>query len=445
MALHTSYSTEEQESSPYRDLDGEFIFDENHTGYIPNYRDITTTVNHTLNTNQEIIELGNGVFQSTAEGKFFTAGEIGAKVGNFVLLREQEVASQNGVYKILEPGEKTESIDTKAIISKVIIPTSAVIYDTSTQELYTRTGDTDSYSPSTPELTEFYGVRTGQSIDYDGSIDSSSTGLSFAFAHAKIQVEYDDQQNRFTFRRGDGGGLFQTGGFQISSGSNRLAIVLGLPHLVTQQQLTTSDFYSAGVLIESINKYKPSGISEIIDNPEENKYRLHYAVSYNCVNVHAEDTVYIRAQNLRVNGVETFDGNQQNLLAKVPLSVGGNGIEFHEPLAPFICDLGNGSGSGVDRLRILLTDGQRQEIDFQGVNHSMTILFTIYKKGDEGGSTMDNTNNESRRPNLVKPGFNQYPIYKGDEVDSNMDNTNNETRRVSYNVIKPGFNRYRAS
>jgi hypothetical protein len=103
----------------------------------------------------------------------------------------------------------------------------------------------------------------------------------------------------------------------------------------------------------------------------------------------------------------------------------------------------------VDRLRILLTDGQRQEIDFQGVNHSMTILFTIYKKGDEGGSTMDNTNNESRRnvgrPNLVKPGFNQYPIYKGDEVDSNMDNTNNETRRVSYNVIKPGFNRYRAS
>ena len=508
VALHDSKTTEEQYSSPYRDLktESDYVFlQPSHGGYFHGYYDVTTVVDLVSvavetepQPNGVLKSTGNGILDSGlsggilsfdttslpvsgssgSSGDFFvngnvyiahqssgtgctvsftipsaggnitevniiSAGEgytlsedvlfvsssvastqsffylpvsalkssVAASTGDLILLGSQATPSQNGVYKVLDPGSTSK----QWIISKTSIPTSAFIFDETSTELYRRNGDTYTKESSTPAPTKFYGVRmTGQSLDYDGSYkiqeasDSTATGMTFGFGKAKLQVEYDDHQNRFVFRRGDSGGLFQTGGFQISSGSNRLAIVLGLPHLVTQQQLTTSDFYSAGVLIESINKYKPSGISEIIDNPEELKYRLHYAVSYNCVNVHAEDTVYIRAQNLRVNGVETFDGNQQNLLAKVPLSVGGNGIEFHEPLAPFICDLGNGSGSGVDRLRILLTDGQRQEIDFQGVNHSMTILFTIYKKGDEGGSTMDNTNNESRRPNLVKPDFNRY-------------------------------------
>ena len=126
-ALHTSYSTEEQESSPYRDLDDKFIFDENHTGYIPNYRDITTRVDQVMTTTQEIIVLGNGVFQSAAVGTFFT----GAEAGNFVLLRKQEVQTENGVYKILVPPPYLAYRRAVRLLAKTVVENSLLTHPVS--------------------------------------------------------------------------------------------------------------------------------------------------------------------------------------------------------------------------------------------------------------------------------------------------------------------------
>ena len=73
----------------------------------------------------------------------------------------------------------------------------------------------------------------------------------------------------------------------------------------------------------------------------------------NIINVHAEDTVYIRSPDLGTNGYETLYGNMTNVLGVVPMTGQGHALVFHNPVIPFPVNVKSGL---VDHMHVQLID-----------------------------------------------------------------------------------------
>jgi hypothetical protein len=112
----------------------------------------------------------------------------------------------------------------------------------------------------------------------------------------------------------------------------------------------------------------------------------HFVSSLNVVNIHGNDSVYIRVPSLGSNGFETLSGTKTNVMAKIATSADDNGITFHQPTHPFSVNIGR---RAVSDLQILITDADGKEVNFQGVEHEMAFLFECYNDGTRKNGVND--------------------------------------------------------
>ena len=157
-------------------------------------------------------------------------------------------------------------------------------------------------------------------------------------------------------------------------------MALGFNHVTAQQKRklgATTDYSieeSVHYRLITNGDYERNGF-DIVATAGSNG---HFVSSMNVVNVHGNDSVYVRVTNLNSNGFETLHGTKTNVMGVVPMTSGDNTVSFHMPNHPFSTNQGRKT---VDELQIELTDADGQLVEFNGVEHELQFLFECYDEG----------------------------------------------------------------
>ena len=195
-----------------------------------------------------------------------------------------------------------------------------------------------------------------------------------------FDVEYNGRLNKCRIFRTDAGGKMMLGKFKLSTNGVKLAFALGLPHITAQllRQLKISGNPATADSV-SFHYREDESIGEYADYPVPSSgAKLGTAIySFNTINLHANDTIYVRS-NLPSNSYETLSGSQTNVLAVIPLTAGAQSENFYTPSAPVSTIIHQ---EAITELDIRITDAFGELVDFNGCENEFQLLFECFDEG----------------------------------------------------------------
>ena len=203
---------------------------------------------------------------------------------------------------------------------------------------------------------------------------------------------YSISLNKIRLFRTDTGGKMVLGKFDIQTGGVKLGMALGFNHITAQQLRDLNLDASVKTSVENSVHYRETTLTEYNDftilNPtnsatyldgdkRKNQYG-HSVLSANCVNMFANDSVYLRIANLPANAYETLYGGLTNVMAVIPMYSGSSTENFYSPSNVISTNVGS---SGVSELDVRLTDAFGEELDFNGVENEFMLMFEAFADG----------------------------------------------------------------
>jgi hypothetical protein len=214
------------------------------------------------------------------------------------------------------------------------------------------------------------------------TIASDANGYDYVVVKPQFAGTVSSTRNKLTLQRTDGARQLSLSQFTMTAFGNRLLMALGFNHHTAQ---TLIQFQQAGTLAtsektqlfshNSITSQYTFGATELNGFPTTTTQTI---FPPNIINVHAEDTVYIRSPDLGTNGYETLYGNMTNVLGVVPMTGQGHALVFHNPVIPFPVNVKSGL---VDHMHVQLTDANGMPFNFNGAEHEFSLTFECYLKG----------------------------------------------------------------
>ena len=203
---------------------------------------------------------------------------------------------------------------------------------------------------------------------------------------------YSVSLNKIRLFRTDTGGKMALGKFDIQTGGVKLGMALGFNHITAQQLRDLNLSSSVKTSVENSVHYRETTLTEYNDftilNPTNSATYLdgdkrkdqygHSVLSANCVNMFANDSVYLRIGNLPANAYETLFGGLTNVMAVIPMYSGSSTENFYSPSNVISTNIGS---SGVSELDIRLTDAFGDELDFNGVENEFMLMFEAFADG----------------------------------------------------------------
>ena len=206
-----------------------------------------------------------------------------------------------------------------------------------------------------------------------------------------FHYEYNANTCKCKIYRTDQGGTLALGKWELQTSGDRLAMSLGLTHFTAQDMKNPNISLSQKTAVEVSTHYRePAAASlstyrgwDILKPLTKDKQASpqnawgHFIGSPNVVNVHANDSIYIRMVNLPSNGFESLSGGQTNILAVIPMYSGQNSMSFYMPPVPLFTYIGN---SVITELAVRLTDAAGKLLDFNGVEHELQFKFECFRE-----------------------------------------------------------------
>ena len=194
--------------------------------------------------------------------------------------------------------------------------------------------------------------------------------------------EYSRKLNKMRLYRTDKGGKMTLGQWDIQCSGQKLAMALGLSHNTAREMAAVGVPVSEKTSVESSVHYRrhnAAGFTEHYDfpilTPNDSATYGHSVMGKNCVNMFANDSVYVRCLNLPSNSYETLAGNQSNIMAVIPLYSGAGADNFHSPDHPTSAIIGK---MGISNLDVKLTDAMGYTLDLNGVEWEFQMRFEVY-------------------------------------------------------------------
>ena len=192
---------------------------------------------------------------------------------------------------------------------------------------------------------------------------------------------YNKHLNKMKLYRTDAGGKMVLGKFDVKTNGVKLGMALGFNHVSAQQikmlgatgNNTTSRELSVHYreLPDTTTEYYDFAFPRTVGSP-------HAVYSLNCVNMFANDDVYLHISNLPSNAFTTLSQASTTVMGVIPMYSGSNSENFHTPSNPTSTNIGS---MIVSELDIKMTDAMGQLVDFNGGEHSFQLLFEAFENG----------------------------------------------------------------
>lgn len=231
----------------------------------------------------------------------------------------------------------------------------------------------------------------------DAGKDSDDTPYTKDYVLSTPQFDwyYSKTLNKMRLFRTDSGGKMLLGKWDIQTTGVKLGMGLGFNHITAQQLRDLNLSASVKTSVENSVHYRETTLTEYNDftilNPTNTKepfisdntnkqYKQfgHSVFSMNCVNMFANDSVYLRISNLPSNAYETLYGGLTNVMAVIPMYSGSSTENFYSPSNTTSTVVGS---NGVSELDVKITDAFGEELNFNGVEHSFQIMFEAFEDG----------------------------------------------------------------
>jgi hypothetical protein len=224
-------------------------------------------------------------------------------------------------------------------------------------------------------------MNTADRVTVSGSIITTDTsGHDYVVSIPTFTTSFDSIRNKLTIQRNDPKVCnLPLAQFTVTANGNRLLMALGFNHYTAQ---TVLQFKKAGEQSKEKTMLFSHNITTLSDLGETDLNGFPSTITQtiyppNIVNVHAEDTVYLRCPDLGTNGYETLYGNMTNVLGVIPMT-SQNALVFHNPVIPFPVNVKTGM---VDHLHISLTDARGEKLKFNGAENELSLVFECFLKG----------------------------------------------------------------
>lgn len=214
--------------------------------------------------------------------------------------------------------------------------------------------------------------------------------------------EYSKTLNKIRLYRHDAGGRMALGKWSIMTAGPKLGMCLGFNTPTAQQlkqenlpdSIRTSKMVSTHYLEWTEPEYygfqivkRTATSTPSVQVGSDTLYTYGHTVnSENCVNMFANDSVYVRISNLSTNAYETLYGGSTNVMAVIPMYAGQSSENFHSPNNPTSCNIGR---QLVSELDIQLTDATGVLLDFHGVEHEFQLEFETFEQGTRHNKPSD--------------------------------------------------------
>ena len=241
----------------------------------------------------------------------------------------------------------------------------------------------------------FFRSQDTTSQTYKDDLADAGAGVAdsytkdYVVSTPQFEWYYSISLNKIRLFRTDSGGKMVLGKFDIQTGGVKLGMALGFNHITAQQLRDLKLDASVKTSVENSVHYRETTLAEYNDftilNPtnsatyldgdkRKNQYG-HSVLSANCVNMFANDSVYLRIGNLPANAYETLYGGLTNVMAVIPMYSGSSTENFYSPSNVISTNIGS---SGVSELDIRLTDAFGDELDFNGVENEVMLMFEAF-------------------------------------------------------------------
>ena len=203
---------------------------------------------------------------------------------------------------------------------------------------------------------------------------------------------YSTSLNKVRLFRTDTGGKMALGKWDIQTEGVKLGMALGFNHITAQQLRDLNLDQSVKTSVENSLHYRETTLTEYNDftilNPTNSATYLagdkrrnqygHSVLSVNCVNMFANDSVYLRISNVPSNAYDTLYGGLTNVMAVIPMYSGSSTENFYSPSNVISTVVGS---AGVSELDVRLTDAFGEELDFNGVENEFMLVFEAFADG----------------------------------------------------------------
>ena len=214
---------------------------------------------------------------------------------------------------------------------------------------------------------------------------------------------YSKTLNKVRLYRTDAGGKMYLGQWDIQTSGQKLAMALGLSHNTAQEMTDAQVSLAERTSVEAsvhFRRHLELGLAlEHYDFAVPQKEAGvtnygHSVFSKNCVNMFANDSVYVRCLSLPSNSYETLHGAQTNIMAVIPLYSGAGSDNFHSPEYPTSAVIGK---MGISDIDVRLTDAMGEEMDLNGVEWEWQMTFEVFPETkDKRGLAFDMAGSHAR-------------------------------------------------
>ena len=225
----------------------------------------------------------------------------------------------------------------------------------------------------------------------DSGIDSADDYHIIVAPH--FDTSYDSKLNKVRIFRDDAGGRMMLGKFKFECSGVKLAFALGLEHVTTQLlkqlHITNANVQTTSELSYHYRESSQTEYNDLtVERPTGDENTKHGTALYspNCVNMYANDTVYLRCHSLPSNSYETLSGGQTNVMAVIPMMSGSASENFYTPSSPVSTVIGSHSVSSLD---MSMTDAFGHTIDLNGSEVEFSLLFECFEHGTRDNKPPD--------------------------------------------------------
>ena len=241
--------------------------------------------------------------------------------------------------------------------------------------------------------TKFRTFLRGASGSDERIADIADGGLATGYAKDYIEVTpqfdyvYDKHLNKMKLFRTDTGGKLVLGKFDLMTTGMKLSMALGMNHITAQQLKNLGASSSENRMTEASVHYRETSATEVNDfvlpRTAGSPHALH---SPSCINMFANDDVYMHISNLSNNAYTTLSQASTTVMAVIPMYSGSAAESFHTPSQPTSTNIGR---MVVSELDVKMTDAMGQLIDFNGGEHLFQLLFEAFENGTRSDKPPD--------------------------------------------------------
>lgn len=206
--------------------------------------------------------------------------------------------------------------------------------------------------------------------------------VSITVLHAQIPGSFynvNDTNNKLIYSIG--GGNLQTVYFE-NSNYNVNTLISHIKSLLPEFNVTykassnkftftyTTDFTFSNnsTCFELLGFSENDHVSHIINNDS-------ILISDNVVNLFTIRTLHITSENFILNNIDSFNPNNANILASIPINTGFNGIISYQNIHDVHSEIHN--TRNLTNLHIKITDQDGRRIDLNGAHWSITLMITV--------------------------------------------------------------------